>query len=243
MGCSSSVCCLMYYFWKHPTVQLQMLHKLQLSYRAFSMRVTSGERWRAEQLPHFTLLPLVFYSTKDVLVSRSSAISAPLSSAKHKFAAHSCTGWGFLLLQWGGITTMLFCSVPWSVEWLLQKASALHFNTDLLGLFILELASECVLNRVLYALMPVASSAVLFNMSIIRALTGLKLWRCTQEKRHFEILSTFVLPKPNGRYTFAPWWLPWHCIRWEDVTLCHIKVWINYIQIIYTWDSKKKANQ
>lgn len=46
---------------------------------------------RAALIPHSTLLPLVFDSTKDVLVSRSSAISAPLSSAKHKFTAHSCT--------------------------------------------------------------------------------------------------------------------------------------------------------
>lgn len=86
---------------------------------------------RAAPIPHCTLLPLVFNSTKDVLVSRSSAISAALSSAKHKFTTHSCTSCGFLLLQQGGITTMLFYSVLWGVEWLLQKASALCcFHTD-----------------------------------------------------------------------------------------------------------------
>lgn len=52
-------------------------------------------------VPHFTAPPLAFDLTKDVLVSRSLAASAPLSWAKHKFMAHSCTGWGFLVLQWG----------------------------------------------------------------------------------------------------------------------------------------------
>lgn len=123
---------------------------------------------RAALIPHSTLLPLVFDSTKDVLVSRSSAISAPLSSAKHKFTAHSCTGWGFLLLQCGRITTMLFCSVLWGVEWLLQKASTPPFHTDLLGSILSELTFKC-LDQILYDL------SVLLSMAIIWALTRVSL--------------------------------------------------------------------
>lgn len=63
--------------------------------------------WRAVPIPHFTMQPLAFNLTKDVLVSCSLAVSAPLSSAKHKFKAHSCTGWSFLMLQQAGITTAL----------------------------------------------------------------------------------------------------------------------------------------
>lgn len=130
MGHLCSVCCL-----KTPCCSLLHILLFQRDFiPAGHIRRTVNSR--AALIPHFTLLPLVFDSTKDVLVSRSLAISASLSSAKHKFTAHSCTGWGFLLLQRGGSTTMLFCSVLWGVEWQLQRESTPHFNTELLYIHI-----------------------------------------------------------------------------------------------------------
>lgn len=117
-----SVCCLIFYYWKQshsPIAAAQTVIPEGFFCTGHIRRMVNS---RAALIPHFTLLPLVFDSTKDVLVSRSSAISAPLSSAKHKFTVHSCTGWGFLLLQRGEITTILVCSVLCGVEWLLQKA-------------------------------------------------------------------------------------------------------------------------
>lgn len=59
---------------------------------AYEGHIRQMLNWRAVPIPHFTMQPLAFDLTKDVLVSYSLAVSAPLSSAKHKFKAHSCTG-------------------------------------------------------------------------------------------------------------------------------------------------------
>lgn len=95
------VCCLMLHYWKHCTVQLEQLHRPLLFQKgcfcAGHIRRMLNS-WTA-RIPHFTLLPLIFESTKDVLESHSPAISAPLSSAKNKFTVHSCTGCGEELLQ------------------------------------------------------------------------------------------------------------------------------------------------
>ena len=127
----------------------------------------------AALIPHFTLLPLVFDSTKDVLVSHSSAISALLSSAKHKFMAHSCTVWGFLLLQQGRINTELFCSWLWSEEWVLQKDSTPHFHTYLIY--------SCQSSSVL------GSSPICSLCSAQYVYQSLQLWGCTQAKQSFEL--------------------------------------------------------
>lgn len=117
-------------FWSSTTENIPQTVIPQGFFSAGHIRRTVNSA--AALIPHFTLLPLVFVSTKDVLVSRSSAISALLSSAKHKFTAHSCTVWGFLLLQQGGINTELFCSGRRSVEWVLQKDSTPHVHTYLI---------------------------------------------------------------------------------------------------------------
>lgn len=85
------------------------------------LRVTSGEQPWSHISPccHWR-----FDFTKDVLVSRSVAASAPLSLAKHKFTAHSRRGWGFLSL-W----LLQCCSVLFrGGEWGLQRASSRRFK-------------------------------------------------------------------------------------------------------------------
>lgn len=120
----SFVKCLLFYYLKTAHSTISAVAQTVIPHSFFCEgHIRQMVNSRAVLIPHFTMLPLAFDLTKDVLVSRSLAASVPLSSAKHKFMAHLCTGWGFLLLQQGGITTVLFCSLKCGVTAIESKLS------------------------------------------------------------------------------------------------------------------------
>lgn len=78
-----------------------------------SVRFTSSKQQISSD-PTLSLAATGFW-LKVMFCSHSFTISASLSSAKHKFMAHSCTDCGFLLLHQEGITTVLFRSLKCGV--------------------------------------------------------------------------------------------------------------------------------
>lgn len=121
-GHSYSVCRLMFYSWSEPIIQFQLLHRL-LFHMAFAVRCTSGEWWIAEQ-PWAHILPYChWFLTQQRMFwylahwpYRPRCPQPNISSWLIHVQAKVSYGY-----RKEGLTTVLFCSVLWSVEWI-QKA-------------------------------------------------------------------------------------------------------------------------